>query len=170
MSSTIRMHQLKGNIPPVDYGVLMVYNTGNFNNPDTRNSIIDEADIKPYIKYLDDYALHLDIAYPTYSWQLLFRNRQFIGLLNGVDVSDSTRFITPKGNNSIVLKDFAYNEIIIREGDLIRAESSSVNEILNVKSLIDKELKSRNHSNVIYHFDLQNLSKYSKNEIDCIFS
>lgn len=67
LSSTIRLHQLARECPPVDYGVLMVYNTGNFSNPDAANSILDEKDVKPYLKHIEDYPLHLDVAYPTYS-------------------------------------------------------------------------------------------------------
>ncbi len=54
LSSTIRLHQLRGHIPPVDYGVLMVYNTGNFNDPDADNSILSMKDVKPYLKYLEN--------------------------------------------------------------------------------------------------------------------
>lgn len=66
-SSTIRLHQLSSDVPPVDNGVLMVYNTGSFNDPDVANSIIDAKDIEPYLKHLPKYHLHLDVAYPTYS-------------------------------------------------------------------------------------------------------
>lgn len=47
LSSIIRLHQLARKAPPADYGVLMVYNTGSFDNPDERNSIIDIETVRP---------------------------------------------------------------------------------------------------------------------------
>ena len=49
VSSTIRLHQLKSEAPPVDRGVLMVYNTGSLHNADAKNSILDVDDVKPLI-------------------------------------------------------------------------------------------------------------------------
>lgn len=171
LSSTIRLHQLARKMPPVDYGVLMVYNTGNFNDPNATNSILDERDVKPYLKYLSNYPLHLDVAYPTYSWQLLFHKRQFVGLLNGVEVADTTKFKC--GKDSCIyycLEDVPYKEMVIKKGDVIRAETSRYEEIIRVKTLIEDQLGGYAHSNILYHFDLKNFVKYSDDEINNIFS
>lgn len=170
LSSTIRLHQLSQRIPPVDYGVLMVYNTGNFNDPDADNSILSEKDVRPYLGYLDKYPLHLDVAYPTYSWQLLFRNRRFVGLLDGVAVSDTTRFRRLSANRHVAKVDVPYKEITIRQGSMIRTEQSDFNTIERVRKLIERRLDGKSHSNVLYHFELKNLSKYSDNEIRSLFS
>lgn len=170
LSSTIRLHQLRQSPPPVDYGVLMVYNTGSFSDPDASNSIINLADVEPYLKFLPSYPLHLDVAYPTYSWQLLFRNRQFIGLLEGVDTADSEHF-APAGTNSFrALSDMPFRNIIIRRGDIIRCESSRFSEIAPIKALIEKRLARRPHSNILYHLDSKNLSTFTPNEIDSLLS
>lgn len=171
LSSTIRLHQLARKTPPVDYGVLMVYNTGSFNDPDAINSILDEKDVKPYLKHLRNYPLHLDIAYPTYSWQLLFHKRQFVGLLNGVEVMDATKFQC--GKDSCIyycLEDLPYKKMVIKKGDVIRVETSQYKDIIRVKALIEKQLHDYTHSNVLYHFDLHNFTKYSDDEINNIFS
>lgn len=171
LSSTIRLHQLAQEAPPVDYGVLMVYNTGDFSDPDAANSILDPKDIKPYLKYLSDYPLHLDVAYPTYSWQLLFHKRQFVGLLNGINVQDSTKFKIMKNRHTYqCLEDFPYKEIAIRKGDEIRTETSNYQDIMNVKAMIEQELSNNQHSNILYHFDLRNFSKYTDDEINKILS
>jgi hypothetical protein len=170
LSSTIRLHQLRGHIPPVDYGVLMVYNTGNFNDPDADNSILSVKDVKPYLKYLEKYPLHLDVAYPTYSWQLLFRNRRFAGLLNGVNVADTAKFSSLSPDRHVAKTDVPYRETSIRKGDMIRTEQSDYTTIVRVKKLIERRLDGRPHSNVLYHFDSRNLSKYSGNEIENLFS
>lgn len=69
LSATIRLHQLQMEAPPVDYGVLMLYNTGDPRRYDERNPILDERDVQPYAQYLADYPLPLAAAYPVYRWQ-----------------------------------------------------------------------------------------------------
>lgn len=170
LSSTIRLHQLRGETPPVDRGVLMIYNTGSFDDPDTMNSIISYEDVEPYLKRLSSYPLHLDIAYPTYSWQLLFHRRQFMGLLNDVNVADTTQFRVKEKNLYEAIKDVPYNNRLIHSGDLIRCETSEMSEILKIKNMIEQILQGKPHSNILYHFDLTNLSKYSSNEIDSLLS
>ncbi len=170
LSSTIRLHQLSGDVPPVDNGVLMVYNTGNFNNPDAVNSIIDAKDVEPYLKHLSNYQLHLDVAYPTYSWQLLFRKRQFIGLLNGLNITDTTQFSSRGGNLFIAKRDIPYNDRLILKSDMVRQETSEFEDISDVKRLIDSKLSNREHPNILYHLDSKNLSKYTDDEINKILS
>ena len=68
LSTTIRLHQLSMEEPPVDYGVLMVYNTGNPQRFDERNPILDMRDVRPYLRWLKDYPLPMAAAYPVFSW------------------------------------------------------------------------------------------------------
>lgn len=68
LSATIRLHQLSMEAPPVDYGVLMVYNTGNPQNYTERNPILDLRDVTPYLRYVSDYPLPMAAAYPVFSW------------------------------------------------------------------------------------------------------
>ena len=69
LSATIRLHQLQMPAPPVDYGVLMLYNTGAPERFEERNPILDLRDVKPYVKYLADYELPLAAAYPVFQWR-----------------------------------------------------------------------------------------------------
>lgn len=170
LSSTIRLHQLSSEAPPVDNGVLMVYNTGSFNDPDAANSIIDVKDVAPYLRHLSSYQLHLDVAYPTYSWQLLFRKRQFIGLLNGMNLTDTTQFSFRGGNVFVAKRDIPYNNRLIFKGDMVRQEKSEFEDISNVKRMIDSKLSNREHSNILYHLDSKNLSKYADDELNEILS
>lgn len=68
LSTTIRLHQLSMPVPPVDYGALMLYNTGNPRQWTERNPILDIRDVSPYLRYLNDYRLPLAAAYPVFSW------------------------------------------------------------------------------------------------------
>ena len=80
LSTTIRLHQLSMAIPPADYGVLMVYNTGDPRKwkerrstdgrllEEGKNPVLDYRDVFPYLTKLDDYPLPLATAYPVYQW------------------------------------------------------------------------------------------------------
>ena len=68
LSTTIRLHQLSMEAPTVDYGVLMIYNTGDPRKWEERNPILDYRDVQPYLKRLDDFPLPLAAAYPVYLW------------------------------------------------------------------------------------------------------
>ena len=80
LSATIRLHQLQMPVPPVDYGVLMLYNTGDPRRFEDRrsadgrlleegkNPVLDLRDVRPYARYLAGYALPLSAAYPVYRW------------------------------------------------------------------------------------------------------
>ena len=77
LSTTIRLHQLSMEAPPVDYGVLMIYNTGDPRKFEEHNPILDIRDVQPYLKSLNDYPLPLAAAYPVYSW---------LRIINGVHI------------------------------------------------------------------------------------
>ena len=68
LSTTIRLHQLSMEAPPVDYGALMIYNTGDPRKWQERNPILDYRDVYPYLKRLDNYSLPLAAAYPVFQW------------------------------------------------------------------------------------------------------
>lgn len=170
LSSTIRLHQLSRKTPPVDNGVLMVYNTGNFNDPNIENSIIDEDDVEPYLKHLSQYPLYLDIAYPTYSWQLRFQAGKFAGILSNVNVADTTLFRKTRTNTYVARTDIPYNNTKIMRGDIVREEISEYKNIHRVKEMIEEQLGDRPHNNILYHLDINNLSKFTDNEIDNLYT
>ena len=68
LSATIRLHQLTMEAPPVDYGALMIYNTGDPRKWEARNPILDYRDVHPYLRHLDGYPLPLAAAYPVFQW------------------------------------------------------------------------------------------------------
>ncbi|MBQ7419567.1 MAG: hypothetical protein IJV17_02365 [Prevotella sp.] len=73
LSTTIRLHQLSMKAPPVDYGVLMLYNTGHPMKFMERNPILDIRDVAPYLRYLEDYDLPLAAAYPVFLWHRIIQ-------------------------------------------------------------------------------------------------
>ena len=89
ISATIRLHQVKfkdkTGVPPVDAGVLMVYNMGNLEDTSTKNSILDVSILKTYITNLKKYPIKLDIALPIFSWGVVTRDGEVVKLINNLD-------------------------------------------------------------------------------------
>ncbi len=151
LSTTIRLHQLGDAVPPVDRGVLMLYNTGNIKDDDTKNSILDINDIKPYVKKMK-YPIPLDYIYPTFGWGVKFRYE--------ADCSEAT-FV------SIVSKPECDS---LQPLEFIRVERPTAQEVLNVKRHIEDMLGKPDTENIIYHLDLEQLKHYTHDEIDEIYS
>lgn len=146
LSLTIRLHQLNETPPPSDKGVLMIYNTGSLINYNTKNSILDIKDVKPYLKnYNGKYPIPLDYAYPAYGWGVKFTDKKFKGIV-------------------------AENATSSSENDVIRVERPKFDEIIDVKELVEKYLGKPANSNILYHLDAVQLKNYSDNEIDQIFA
>ena len=164
LSSTIRLHQLSQSPPPVDCGVLMVYNTGSFLNPYGKNSILSYEDVKPYLDKLKNYPLHLDFAYPMFRWGLVYRNGQFKGLLRDTDLSSLQTKELNKGRYK-VLQDGYISGKKVMQGDIIRLENSDYETIAKVKNAIEKMVNG-NHSNILYHLSSENIEKYQEEEIN----
>lgn len=149
LSITIRMHQVDDSeFPAADRGVLMLYNTGAVKSPQTRNSILDVVDIMPYMRNGRSEALDipLDYAYPTFGWGVKFRDGQFHSL-----VSDPAK-------------------ATLGEGETMREERPTVEEVLLVKGIVEQALGKPYQSNIIYHLDEEELKNYTNDEISEIFS
>ena len=144
LSCTIRLWQLACACPPVDRGVLMLYNTGSITNPETKNSILDLDDVEAYLKG-KAYDLPLDYAYPTYSWYVWLRNETYIGLFHDRPTDE------------------------IEAGDVVRHEHVGFNELRELDSLVCAKLPMDNASIILYHLDSANLSNYTTDEIRQIY-
>lgn len=157
LSGTIRLHQLEEATYPFDRGVLMMYNTGSFVNPNTKNSILDYDDVSKYLsseerirrflKARETNCLKIDIAYPTFSWGVVFDEKgAFRKLVRDVDTYSPG------------------------ESEHIRIEESDYAEIRRVKHLADSLLRPAVNGNIIYHLETDNLKKYSHEEIENIYN
>ena len=171
VSATIRLHQLKMDPPPVDQGVLMVYNTGALRETRTRNSILDYDDVKTYLSGKTiRYGLPLDFAFPTYGWGVMFRNGSYNGILHKTDFSDETRYKIGKEGTFIVKKDHMVEGRSLWEGDVIRMEYPTAEDVIKVAELVTASVKDSTHSVILYHLDPNNLIKFTDNEISSIYS
>jgi hypothetical protein len=142
LSCTIRLWQLACACPPVDRGVLMLYNTGNITDPDTRNSILDLDDVKAYLKG-QPYGLPLDIGYPVFSWYVWFRDNGFMGLFHQRPDNDT----------------------VVKAGDVLRYEHVGFDELHAVDSFVRLNMPDDDASVILFTLDSANLSNYTSDEI-----
>lgn len=145
LSVTVRLHQLDEAPMPADRGVLMLYNTGALKDASTRNSILDVADVKPYLKKKTRYAIPLDYAYPAFGWGIVFGDGKFKAIVSDPDSAT------------------------LAAGDKIRRERPTPDEIIKVKKLVEASLGLPARGNIIYHLDQNQLKHYTPDEIDQIY-
>lgn len=173
LSCTIRLHQVKyttsSGVPPVDRGVLMCYNVGNLRKPGDHNSILEAETALKYMARLDAYPLHLDIALPLFSWSLLFRGGQYVGILRDVDVtqlSGSTLFRKEGQHLYRCLQDTIWHTHTLYAGDVIRYEASDMQHL----HAIAKHTAQRVHNDslrvIYFSCDSLTLAKHSVHDLE----
>lgn len=147
LSATIRLHQLSQTPPPADRGVLMMYNTGDVKNSKCRNPILDMHDAAPYLRYLANYKLPISVAYPIFSWKVLFRGKQFVGIVHYdgeypmlPDDSIATQYPTAEDLSEA-----------IREVEKRRPEANRERIIYDISKKNIKLLKSHNYEKILYN-------------------
>ncbi len=139
LSITVRLHQLAETPPPADRGVLMLYNMGAIKNRQTRNSILDIEDAKPYLQKNHRYPIPLAYAYPTFGWGVRFYGDSFDAIVSEQDKVYGSGYI--------------------------RWERATADEILEVKALVEQRLGKPSYGNIIYHLDNSQLNHYTHDEI-----
>lgn len=174
LSSTVRLHQLCEDAPPVDRGVLMCYNTGALRNVSTKNSILHADDVYAYLKgrRIKNYGLPLDVAYPTFGWSVMYdADKNYVGLVKTTDLTDASRFEPHPDGFYRVLKDCSAGHAILKAGNWLRLEESEMETLRAVKSQIDlnRNLQDSTYSTILYHLDSNNLNKYSYDEIESLY-
>ena len=171
VSSTIRLHQLRTEAPPVDRGTLMLYNTGNVRNLSEGNSILSPGEVRKFLgRGHVRYKLPLDFAWPAFSWGVWYREGTFMGLLHRSDFSDASRYASSSKEGWFdVTKPHMLEGHRLLQGDLIRVEDSPIDTVLKVQAMVDEAFAGRQHRNILYHLDSKNLSKYTPDEIETLY-
>lgn len=131
LSATIRLHQItyraETGIPPVDRGMLMLYNLSDPTQYQTANSIFDAQEAHRYLRRQSPYQLPLDLALPLFSWGLQFRGGQFLGFLRDQnrETLDALTFLAHTSQKNIyrVKVDTVFQDLYLRPGDRVRLES-----------------------------------------------
>lgn len=144
LSCTIRLHQLGMEAPPVDGGVLMMYNTGDVRKMD-RNPILNLRDVQPYLKHLDHYSLPLATAYPAFEWSILYRANRYVGIMH----SDDALAVLP--------------------GDTIIRHEAPIETVLEAKRLVDKHQPSANDEVILFDISPNNIQRIKSDHYEKIF-
>ena len=177
LSVTIRLHQLTMPAPKVDYGVLMLYNTGDFRDRNCKNPILDYVDVEPYIKNIKNYNLPLSSAYPNFSWNLLFDGDKFKHILYGEDLSDSIVYKKISENLYKVVSSkeiplsLQHNTdvIMLNVGNDVEVKKSLSKQILKVKQEINKIRPNVSDEIIIYDLNSKNINNLSELDYKEVF-
>lgn len=147
LSSTVRLHQIDATLDDlkVDDKVLMLYNTGNLRSPKTHNSILNYNDVEPYLSRLTEERMKtLGVAWPVFGWGVAFDSAgHFTHLVNSAHLGADTTSV-------------------------VREEWGEMDEMRRVWEKMPKSAGA--HVTVLYHLDSINLSKYTYDEIEEIYS
>lgn len=177
LSCTIRLHQVRNpkisGIPPVDKGLLMCYNMGNLKLSGDNNSILDLSVAGKYLIYVQDYQLPLDIAFPLFSWSLLFDNQQrFSGILSRITENQlqNPAIFRPVGKHLYQVKmDTTWQGYQLKRAATIRYESCSTPDLTQLAALISGRIPHCS-TMIFYHLDSLTISKYSNDDLEKIYN
>jgi hypothetical protein len=177
LGATIRLHQVKykekTGVPPIDYGLLMYYNMGQLNTNANSNSIYSAKTASLYKDYIYSYPLDLDVALGLFSWGVHSRNGKGVRLINNWNkelIVDDHHFKVTSANNYICIKDTVVNQSMIYVGDLIKIEETSSEELLNIASELNEEIKNDSISVIFYHLDDFILKNYETKKLENIYT
>ena len=164
LSATIRLHQYKfparTGVPPVDRGMLMCYNTGDIDDVGAINSIFNLEDARKYIHGAPkDYPLPLDLALPTFSWILVYRDDELWKIILGAHTE------LPSG---LLEKGTFIAGHYLRPGDIIRRETISADLLKNAARLTASTDLADDATLAFFHLDAATLRDYPVQLIDSV--
>lgn len=145
VSATIRLHQLAEGAPPVDRGVLMMYNTGDFTDISCQKPILDMRDAAPYLRHLAGYGLKLAAAYPIYSWRILFRGGRYVGIMHRDD------------------------DLPVLPGDSIVTRAPSLDDITTAAGAVGSRRPDANSEIILFDLSRQNATRFKPDDYEKIF-
>lgn len=165
LEATIRLHQVKYHfrtgIPPVDKGILMFYNMGKLSaDLSSGNSIYNTEDAAPYVKYVPNYKLPLDIALPLFSWSLHLRKGKIIqvyGKIGRSQLSNTANF-EPSAHQNVyrAKRNFFMSGVYVKTNDLFKLEESTPESLTTAAAQLSPYLNKKEKRNIIY-YELANL-------------
>ncbi|MEH6304851.1 hypothetical protein RYH73_04300 [Olivibacter sp. CPCC 100613] len=172
LSATLRLHQIKNRhssgIPPVDKVLLMCYNMGNLRKYGTQNSILDEKEMAIYLKdFLPHYPLPVDIALPLFSWSVVFRDQQYVGISKHLDSQSltDTNLFYRQGNTSLYHLKKELPKAGLRVNDVIRREEVNIETLFVASDFLSRYLPRKDLKVVFYHLDAALLNRFSDEQL-----
>ena len=177
LSVTIRLHQLSMNAPPCDYGVLMLYNTGNFRDKNCKNPILGFREAEPYLKNLKKYPLKMRAAFPNFSWQILFKKGVYNNILYNQNLGDTTLFenvgqgvykVIRSKDIPVYMSTEAFN-VMLSYGDTVYEKRAEFSEIQKVADKINDIKPVILGNTIIYDLNSANINNLKYDEYEKIF-
>ncbi|QLB22346.1 hypothetical protein A6B44_03665 [Pasteurella skyensis] len=158
ISVTLRLHQVKfknkTGIPPVKKVFLMCYSTSSPLKNDDKNSILDVALLKNYLKNIDDYPIeNITVALPIYSWGIVTNHLGKHKLINALNKQSlANKNFKQLGNNEVeVLQDDFYFGFFLNKGFRIKVEEISLQQLKQVVDFLNRKIG--NYDIIYYHLD-----------------
>lgn len=145
VSATIRLHQLTQPVPPVDRGVLMMYNTGDVTVLGNTNPILDMRDVEPYLRHLGRYDLPLATAYPVFSWRVVFRRGRFVGILHADD------------------------DLPVLPGDTLVEQAAPLATVLAAREAVGRVRPDANDEVILYDLSETNIERINSEHYEKVF-
>lgn len=177
LSATIRLHQFKHRkqtgIPPVQRGMLMLYNLNNATKISVSNSIFNTADAQAYIRNSKAYPLPLDLALPIFSWGLLFEGNQFIQVMNDIDLNDARKLSFAKeigGNKFYITTDTLYHHVYLQHGQTLKIEQIRETELLKILQVAHEIPLQQNITIALFDLNPYDLQRIRHESVEMLFS
>jgi len=170
LSVTVRLYpykyRTKMGVPPADRAMLMCYNTGQIQNPETHNSIFDAQTINQYFNTKTaNYPLPMDIGLPVFEWGVWFTGETCRGILHDMrqeNLEKDNHWKRETDNTFRLQIDTVIGSNYMREGDLVRCENTWN---ANWQSVIDKlheQIPIDSTRIALYHWDMDRILPHEK--------
>lgn len=165
LSATIRLHQFKytqqTGVPPIDKGVLMLYNVGDIDGKNTENSILEQKKVDEYLKNAKPYPLPLAVALPLFRWAVVQRLGKTVHLLSQItkeDLENNVHLEKTQKNLYVVKENHYFGGAYLYEGDALRWEAITWESLETLSRAIAKQMTT--HEIIFYHLDTKIIKNY----------
>jgi hypothetical protein len=161
VSATIRLHQYREpvatGIPPVQRGMLMLYQSGDIDDPTAENTILTTSDAQKWLKNAKPYPIPLDVAIPAYRWTLVYRMSQLQHIINDLDpaklATDTSLFYQVMPNRYFCQRNAYFEGYYMHEGDFIRFETVDTATVRQVYQEFCAKNEALPATCAVYHLD-----------------
>lgn len=175
LSATIRLHQIKfrekTGVPPIDRGMLMLYNAGKIEQLQRKNSIFEPSDIQPYLSRLGEYPLPLDYALPAFAWGMVYRMGKLVEILPETaadSVCASIHFKQADAELFECVNPGFYHGFYFLSGDRIKYESVDAARCKQAAELLLPYIKNDTFTVAFYQLGSPTFMRYDQHEFEKI--
>jgi len=173
LSATIRLHQIKfrekTGIPPIDRGMLMLYNAGKIDQLQRKNSIFEPSDIHPYLSRLSEYPLPLDYALPAFAWGMFYRMGKLVEILpetTADSVRASSRFKKVDTNLFESIQSGFDHGFYFLKGDRMKYESVDAARCKQAAELLLPYIKNNTFTIAFYQLGSPTFMRYDQHDLE----